>query len=206
MQPRSGLRWEETPMIPTHTVVRPPDASWPSPIRPARGLQRRKLLQRVITGGVATLVLGEPTDSLSAPRRTSTLDDASVTGVMLGAVSPLAAPGYRLQLVRNERPIGWFSSSIGRTGAIVCCVTSGELTIELQAGMAVVSRAQEAGEPSTEMLRLEEPVICRQNDCFSVDTDNLPTMYTAWNAGREPVALWEAYLSPIPLSRHWQCG
>jgi hypothetical protein len=151
-------------------------------------------------------VLGEPTDSLSAPLRTSTLADAAITGVMPGAVSPVAAPGFRLQLVHSERPVGWFSSLIGRTGAVVCCVASGELTIELRAGMAVVSRAQEASEPTTEVLRLDESVICQRNDCFTVDTDNIPTMYTARNAGREPVELWEAYLSPIPLSRHWECG
>jgi hypothetical protein len=95
---------------------------------------------------------------------------------------------------------------IAHTGAIASYVTSGELTIELQAGFAVVWRAQEAGAPASELLRLDEPIICQRNDCFTVDTDSIPTVYTTWNAGREPVVLWEAYLSPIPLSRHWQCG
>jgi hypothetical protein len=56
-----------------------------------------------------------------------------------------------------------------------------------------------------DLFPLMVPVVCHRHDCFTIDADTTRAMLTAWNAGLEPVVVWDAHLAPIPLSRTARC-
>jgi hypothetical protein len=56
-------------------------------------------------------------------------------------------------------------------------------------------RAHDAGTPAaTEALTVDQPITYGPGDCVAFDEDAAHTVHTAWNAGSEPVVLWEAHL------------
>jgi hypothetical protein len=118
-----------------------------------------------------------------------------VSAAVLGAILPTSEVGYELQLFRSEWDPGSSISSHTHPGALVSCVESGELTFALQSGAATVIRAHDAGTPApTEAIAVGTPITYGPGDCVSFDQDAVTTAHTAWNAGSEPVVLWEAHL------------
>jgi hypothetical protein len=121
-----------------------------------------------------------------------------VTAQVLGAIEPASADGYELQLFRSEWAPGSSISSHTHPGALVSCVESGELTFAIQEGAATVIRAHDAGTPApTETMTVGTPITYGPGDCVAFDQDATATAHTAWNAGSEPVVLWEAHLYKV---------
>ena len=168
-------------------------------------MQRRRFVHRVIAGGLAALGMSPSPVSISAEPQALSIGEDSIPGPVLGTISPLAAPGYFLQLIRQELPSGWSSGARERSGAIIACITAGVLTIKVQDGSVLHWQVQDAETPSAEVLPLNTPVVCQRHQCFTTDADTGRLIYNAWNAGLESVVLWEARLAPIPLSRARGC-
>jgi hypothetical protein len=201
------LSWQEAPMIATNMETAYAITPRADPAWPVRILRRRQLLLRAIAGGMSMLALGKPMASVRAQRQFAAPADTDAIATMMGGVAPVAVPGYQLRLVRHELTPGWSRIWHSISGARVSCVAAGELMIEIQAGAAVTWRTHDVrGAPSAEIAPLDVPIICRTGDCITFDHDTVPTVYAAWNAVHVSVVLWETHLSPIPLSRHWQCG
>ncbi len=126
---------------------------------------------------------------------------ASVVG---GVVSPAVAPGFRLRLAFVVRPPEW-AADFG-DGALVTCVVAGELAVEMTAGTAAVWRASlgaagSGGEP----VLPGAPTRLGAGDCFAADPDR-PTTGSLRNPGPVSAEVWEAGLSPEPLSRLSACS
>lgn len=117
--------------------------------------------------------------------------DAGVCCSVLGAVAPVAAPGYRLQMTQLVWDPG--SSVIPHSHPIaqVACVNSGALGMTLQQGAATVTRAGSGTGPATiEQMPLNTPVIIGPGDCIAYDEFAEHTVHTVWNASDGTTVLW----------------
>jgi hypothetical protein len=131
---------------------------------------------------------------------------SGVTAAVLAAMEPVATDGYELQVFRSVWLPGSSVSTHTNSGALVSCVESGVLTIEIQEGAATVTRAQPIRNVPVEIARahpyegaeaitLGTPISYGPGDCVAFDEDAAHTIHTAWNEGAEPVVLWETHLS-----------
>jgi hypothetical protein len=158
--------------------------------------RRSLLVVLALVLGCAAIVAGLPASVRGAQEGTHLPQGAvGITAAVLGAFPVTAAPGYELQVFRSEWEPGSSINTHTHPGALVSCVESGELTFAIQTGAATVIRAHGAGTPPpTEALAPDQPVTYGAGDCVAFDEDAVHTVHTAWNAGSDPVILWEAHL------------
>ena len=129
------------------------------------------------------------------PPADATPGAVGITGVPLGAVDPVAAPGYRLQVVELTWEPGAYTTRHFHPTALITCVQEGRLGFLLQQGAASVTRggtADAPGEP--EPIALDEEVVLEPRDCITFDEFAAHMEHTGWNAGDGTLVLWEARL------------
>jgi len=117
------------------------------------------------------------------------------SGVPLGSIDPIAAPGYRLQVVELTWEPGAYTTRHFHPTALITCVQEGSLGFLLQHGAASVTRggtADAPGEP--EPITLNEKVVLAPRDCITFDEFSSHMEHTGWNAGAGNLVLWEARL------------
>lgn len=110
---------------------------------------------------------------------------------VLGAVTPVAAPGYRLQMTQLVWAPGSTSAAHSHPIAQVACVQSGALAMTLQQGSATVTRGGTGSRPaSSEKIPLNTEVVIGPRDCIAYDEFDVPTIHTVWNASDGETVLW----------------
>jgi hypothetical protein len=117
------------------------------------------------------------------------------SGVPLGSIDPVAAPGHRLQVVELTWEPGAYTSRHFHPTALITCVQEGALGFLLQHGAASVTRggtADAPGEP--ERIPLNEEVVLEPRDCITFDEFSTHMEHTGWNASDGTLILWEARL------------
>lgn len=150
----------------------------------------------LVVGFVAVLCL---TAASSFARAAQVPPDATpggegITGVILGGVEPVVAPGYRLVLAELVFAPGTYATEHLHPTAIVFCVQSGALGFAIQQGMASITRD---GAEEAEILSVDTEVVLEPRDCVAFDHFAVPTSHTGWNASDGPTVLWEARLLKI---------
>jgi predicted metal-dependent enzyme (double-stranded beta helix superfamily) len=129
------------------------------------------------------------------PPADATPGDAGVSGAVLGAIAPVAAPGYRLQMTELVWQPGAYATSHTHPLAQVVCVQSGALGFLLEAGTATVIRGGTGPTPeATESLELNAEVVIEPRDCISYDDFAAYHVHTVWNASDAETVLWMADL------------
>jgi hypothetical protein len=126
------------------------------------------------------------------PPADATPGAVGVSGAVLGAVSPIAAPGYSLEMFYMEWAPGAYVTAHTHPMAFVTCVESGALGFTLEAGSATLTRAASPEEP--EQLELNVEAVLGPQDCVAVDNEASRTIHTARNAADETTVAWEADL------------
>ena len=129
------------------------------------------------------------------PAADATPGAVGVSGVPLGAIDPVAAPGYRLQVVELTWAPGAYTTRHFHPTALITCVQQGSLGFVLQHGSATITHggtADAPGEP--EPLALDTEVILQPRDCIAFDEFSSHMEHTGWNAGDGQLILWEARL------------
>lgn len=124
--------------------------------------------------------------------------DAPICCAVLGAVKPVAATGYRLQM--SELIWAPNSEAAAHTHPLaqVACVQSGALGFTLQQGSATITRGSTDSRPaSTEVVPLNTEVFIYPRDCISYDEYADPTIHTVWNASSGETVLWMSDLVKI---------
>jgi hypothetical protein len=143
-----------------------------------------------LVAGVAATGLAQerpPADATPGAHGTS--------GVPLGSIDPIAAPGHRLQVVELTWEPGAYTSRHFHPTALITCVQEGALGFLLQQGAASVTRggtADAPGEP--EPIVLGEEVVLAPRDCITFDEFSTHMEHTGWNASDGTLVLWEARL------------
>ena len=118
-----------------------------------------------------------------------------ITGVPIGGVDPVAAPGYRLEVVELTWAPGAYATRHFHPTALITCVQSGALGFVLEHGAATLTRGGTADAPgSPEPLTLETEVVLEPRDCIAFDHFASHMEHTGWNASEGTTVLWEARL------------
>jgi hypothetical protein len=118
-----------------------------------------------------------------------------VTGALLGAVEPAAAPGYRLEVTELTWATDAYVTRHFHPLAIVVCVQQGALGFAIHEGAATVTRGGSGETPeTTEPLTLDTEVVLEPRDCVSFDEFAAHTIHSAWNAADGETVSWEADL------------
>lgn len=118
-----------------------------------------------------------------------------ITGVPVGKVEPVAAPGYRLEVVELTWEPGSYATRHSHPTALITCVQEGALGFVLEHGSAMLTRggtADAPGEP--EPLEVNTEVILEPRDCIAFDEFADHMEHTGWNASEGTTVLWEARL------------
>jgi hypothetical protein len=156
-------------------------------------------MRRIVIPFVIVILLGVIGATVLAqdgrPPADATPGAVGITGVPLGAVDPVAAPGYRLQVVELTWEPGAYATRHFHPTALITCVEEGALGFVLQHGAATLTRggtADAPGEP--EPLAVDTEVILEPRDCVAFDEFASHMEHTGWNAGDGPLILWEARL------------
>jgi predicted metal-dependent enzyme (double-stranded beta helix superfamily) len=143
----------------------------------------------VLLGLLGINSVGSPA---TAQEASPTTGSVGITGAVLGAVEPIAAPGYSLEMFHMEWAPGATVSPHTHPMAFVTCVESGALGFTLHAGSATLMRAASPGEP--EQLQLNVEAVLGPRDCIAVDNEATDTIHSARNASEETTIAWEADL------------
>lgn len=131
----------------------------------------------------------------SPPPADATPGAVGVSGVPLGSIDPVAAPGYRLQVVELTWEPGAYTTRHFHPTALITCVQEGALGFILHQGAASLTRGGTTEEPGApEPLALETEVVLEPRDCITFDEFASHMEHTGWNAGSDPLVLWEARL------------
>ncbi len=118
--------------------------------------------------------------------------DSGITPALLGLVLPVAAPGYRLQMMELVWEPGAYSTSHFHPLAQVACVQSGALGMSFQEGMTILFRG---GQPdSAKPVPVGGTVVLRARDCVAYDEFAAHAVHTVWNASNGKTVLWMADL------------
>jgi hypothetical protein len=124
--------------------------------------------------------------------------EAGISNAVLGAVLPVAAPGYRLQMTELVWEPRAYSTSHSHPLAQVACVMEGQLAMTLQAGAATLTRGGTGSTPaSTEPVALNQEIVLGPRDCVSYDEFAAHTVHTVWNASKGTTRMWMADLVKI---------
>src|SRR5215218_10027981 len=155
---------------------------------------RRALFGIALVLAVLSLI-SAGTLAQSRPPADATPGAVGITGVPLGGLEPVAAPGYRLEIVELTWEPGAYATRHFHPTALITCVQDGALGFVLQHGAATLTRggtADAPGEP--EPLAVDTEVILESRDCVAFDEFASHMEHTGWNAGDGPLILWEARL------------
>jgi hypothetical protein len=129
------------------------------------------------------------------PPADATPGAVGITGVPLGALEPVAAPGYRLEIVELTWEPGAYATRHFHPTALITCVQKGALGFVLQHGAATLTRGGTADAPgSPEPLELDTEVVLEPRDCIAFDEFASHMEHTGWNASDGTTVLWEARL------------
>jgi hypothetical protein len=129
------------------------------------------------------------------PAADATPGAVGVTGVPLAAIDPVAAPGYRLQVVELTWDPGAYATRHFHPTALITCVQQGSLGFVLQHGSATITRGGTADDPGQpEPLALDTEVVLQPRDCIAFDEFASHMEHTGRNAGDGTLVLWEARL------------
>ena len=121
-----------------------------------------------------------------------------IAGKVLGAVDPLVAPGYRLEMFYMEWAPDSSVTAHYHPMSFVTCVAAGALGFTLVDGAVTLTRAGAGEMPeTTEQVQPNVEVILEPLDCISVDNDVARTIHTARNASDETTIAWEADFYPV---------
>ncbi|MFT4039412.1 MAG: hypothetical protein QM692_14585 [Thermomicrobiales bacterium] len=124
--------------------------------------------------------------------------DAGITNAVLGAVLPVASPGYRLQMTELVWEPGAYSTAHSHPIAQVACVMEGQLAMTLQEGAAVLTRGGAGPTPeSAQPVPLNQEILIGPRDCVSYDEYAVHTVHTVWNASKKTTRMWMADLVKI---------
>jgi hypothetical protein len=141
----------------------------------------------LVTAGA--LAQGDP------PPADATPGAVGISGVPLGGVEPVAAPGTRLEIVELTWEPGAYATRHFHPTALITCVKEGALGFVLQHGAASLTRGGTAEEPgSPEPLALDTEVVLEPRDCIAFDEFAAHMEHTGWNASEGTTVLWEARL------------
>ena len=125
----------------------------------------------------------------------ATPGDVGISGAVLGAFAPVAAPGYRLQMTELVWEPGAYSTSHSHPLAQVACVLEGSLGMSLQEGAATLTRGGAGSTPdSSEPVPLNQEIVLGPRDCVSYDEYAKHTVHTVWNASKGTTRMWMADL------------
>ncbi|MFN8677493.1 MAG: hypothetical protein U0Z70_14050 [Thermomicrobiales bacterium] len=128
----------------------------------------------------------------------STPGEAGISNAVLGAVLPVASPGYRLQMTELVWEPRAYSTSHSHPLAQVACVMEGKLGMTLQEGAATLTRGGDGSTPaSTEPVPLNQEIVLGPRDCVSYDEYAAHTVHTVWNASKGTTRMWMADLVKI---------
>ena len=131
----------------------------------------------------------------SRPPADATPGAVGISGVPLGAVEPVAAPGYRMEIVELTWEPGAYASRHFHPTALITCVQEGALGFVLQHGAATLTRGGTADAPgSPEALELDTEVVLEPRDCIAFDEFATHMEHTGWNASEGTTVLLEARL------------
>jgi hypothetical protein len=156
---------------------------------------RRLAMVLTFVLGLAGLLGAAALAQSGRPPADATPGAVGTTGVPLGSIEPVAAPGYQLQMVELTWEPGAYATRHFHPTALITCVQEGALGFVLQAGAAWVTRGGTADAPgSPEPLELETEVILEPRDCITFDEFASHMEHTGWNAGDGQLVLWEARL------------
>jgi hypothetical protein len=129
------------------------------------------------------------------PPADATPEQAGISGAVLGALPPVAAPGYRLQMTELVWAPGAYAIQHFHPLAQIACVQAGALGMTMQAGAAMVIRGGSGPTPeATEPMALATEVILEPRDCVAYDEFAAHTVHTVWNASEGETILWTADL------------
>jgi hypothetical protein len=129
------------------------------------------------------------------PPADATPGAVGIANVPLGAVDPVAAPGYRLQVVELTWAPGAYATRHFHPTALITCVQAGTLGFVLHDGAASLTRGGTADAPgSPEPLALNTEVMLQPRDCITFDEFAAHMEHTGWNASDGTTVLWEARL------------
>ena len=128
----------------------------------------------------------------------ATPGEVGISNAVLGAVAPVAAPGYRLQMTELVWEPGAYSTSHSHPLAQVACVMEGALAITLQEGAATLTRGGTGATPeSAEPVMPGQEIVLGPRDCVSYDEFAKHTVHTVWNASKGTTRMWMADLVKI---------
>jgi hypothetical protein len=117
------------------------------------------------------------------------------SGVPLGMIEPVTAPGYRLAVIELTWEPGAYATRHFHPTALITCVQSGALGFVLNHGAATLTRGGTADQPgSPEPLEEGVEVVLEPRDCIAFDEFAVHMEHTGWNASDGPTVLWEARL------------
>jgi hypothetical protein len=129
------------------------------------------------------------------PEADATPGAVGIASVPLGAVDPVSAPGYRLQLVELTWAPGDYATRHFHPTALITCVQDGALGFVLQAGAATLTRGGTPDAPGQpEPLALDAEVVLAPRDCITFDEFAAHMEHTGWNASDGTTILWETRL------------
>ena len=129
----------------------------------------------------------------SRPAADATPGAVGISGVSIGMVEPVAAPGYRLEVVELTWEPGAYATRHSHPTALITCVQSGALGFVLDHGAATLTRGGTAEEPgSPEPLEIGTEVVLEPRDCIAFDEFAVHMEHTGWNASDGTTVLWEA--------------
>src|SRR5687768_2247091 len=104
------------------------------------------------------------------PPADATPGAVGITGIPLGGLEPVAAPGYRLEVVELTWEPGAYATRHFHPTALITCVQEGVLGFVLHHGDAMLIRGGMADAPGQpEPLELETEVVLEPRDCITFD-------------------------------------
>jgi hypothetical protein len=154
----------------------------------------RALFGVALVLGVLSLI-SAGTLAQSRPPADATPGAAGITGVPLAGIEPVAAPGYRLEVVELTWEPGAYATRHFHPTALITCVQQGALGFILQHGVATLTRGGTTDAPGPpEPLALDTEVVLEPRDCIAFDEFASHMEHTGWNASEGTTVLWEARL------------
>ncbi len=151
--------------------------------------------KRIAMLGVALGLAAAGAMAQGPPPPDATPEQSGVSGDVLGALAPVAAPGSRLQMTELVWAPGAYATQHFHPLAQIACVQSGALGMTMQEGAATVIRGGPGSTPeATAPMALDTEVILEPRDCVAYDEFAAHTVHTVWNASDEETILWTADL------------
>ena len=156
-------------------------------------MPRYIMITTVLSGLLGLMVVSA--SAQERPAADATPGASGTSGVTLGSIAPVSAPGFQLQVVELTWAPGAYTTRHFHPTALITCVQEGALGFVLQHGAATLTRGGTAEAPgSPEPLTLETEVILEPRDCIAFDEFATHMEHTGWNASDGPTILWETRL------------